>query len=128
MAGSDSQKPLLTLIRDFTTEKSQGGKNHRSSNYSTDLLSSLRWDEGFHLVHLQFSFIFLPLFFFLWYDFAERRIVNQKKRIEELKSELDAVNAELEGAKRGKETAEQELKGYEIKSSMNEASLQALEV
>lgn len=71
---------------------------------------------------------FFFLFLFLWYDFAERRIVNQKKRIEELKSELDAVNAELEGAKRGKETAEQVLKGYEIESSMNEASLQALEV
>lgn len=54
--------------------------------------------------------------------------MNQKKRIEELRSELDAATAELEEAKRGKEKAEQELKGYEVESSMNEASLQALEV
>ncbi|KAH6830260.1 hypothetical protein C2S53_000229 [Perilla frutescens var. hirtella] len=81
MAGSDSQKQLLSLIRDFTTEKSQG----------------------------------------------ERRIVNQKKRIEELRSEMDAANAELEELKREKETTEQELKGYEVELSMNEASLQALE-
>ncbi|KAI3474837.1 hypothetical protein Pfo_030148 [Paulownia fortunei] len=81
MAGSDSQKQLLTLIRDFTTEKSQG----------------------------------------------ERRIVNQKKRIEELRSELDSSNTELEEAKRDKETTEQQLKGYEVELSMNEASIKALE-
>ncbi|XP_042019502.1 uncharacterized protein LOC121767323 isoform X2 [Salvia splendens] len=81
MAGSDSQKPLLTLIRDFTSEKSQG----------------------------------------------ERRIVNQKKRIEELRSELDAANAELVEAKRDRENTDQELKGHEVELSMNEASLQALE-
>ncbi|KAK6155139.1 hypothetical protein DH2020_009387 [Rehmannia glutinosa] len=81
MAGSDSQKQLLTLIRDFSTEKSQG----------------------------------------------ERRIVSQKKRIEELRSELDASNAELEEAKRDKEMTEQQLKGYEVELSMNEASIKALE-
>ncbi|KAL6520340.1 hypothetical protein OROMI_032520 [Orobanche minor] len=81
MAGSDSHKQMFTLIRDFSTEKSQG----------------------------------------------ERRIVNQKKRIEELRSELDASSAELEKAKRDKETAEQQLKGYEVELSMNEASIQALE-
>ncbi|XP_057769485.1 uncharacterized protein LOC130989528 [Salvia miltiorrhiza] len=81
MAGSDSQKQLLTLIRDFTTEKSHG----------------------------------------------ERRIVNQKKRIEELRSELDAANAELEEVKRDRETTEQQLKGYEVELSMTDASLQALE-
>ncbi|XP_042022431.1 uncharacterized protein LOC121769747 isoform X2 [Salvia splendens] len=81
MAGSDSQKPLLTLIRDFTSEKSQG----------------------------------------------ERRIVNQKKRIEELRSELDAANAELVEAKRDRENTDRELKGHEVELSMNEASLQALE-
>ncbi|KAL3629292.1 hypothetical protein CASFOL_026514 [Castilleja foliolosa] len=81
MAGSDSQKQLFNLIREFSTEKSQG----------------------------------------------ERRIVNQKKRIEELRSEMDASNTELEEAKRGKETTEQQLKGYEVELSMNEASIQALE-
>ncbi|CAA0820220.1 Unknown protein [Striga hermonthica] len=81
MAGSNSQKPLLTLIRDFSSEKSQG----------------------------------------------ERRIVNQKKRIEELRSDLDASSAELEDAKRRKETTEQLLKGFEVELSMNDASIQALE-
>ncbi|KAL3624194.1 hypothetical protein CASFOL_033010 [Castilleja foliolosa] len=58
---------------------------------------------------------------------GERRIVNQKKRIEELRSEVDASNTELEEAKRDKETTEQQLKGYEVELSMNEASIQALE-
>ncbi|CAA3003693.1 Hypothetical predicted protein [Olea europaea subsp. europaea] len=80
MAGNDQQKQLLTLIRDFASEKSQG----------------------------------------------ERRIVNQKKRIEELRSELEAANAELEGEKRHKESTEQELKGYEVELSMNEASIQTI--
>ncbi|XP_022884059.1 uncharacterized protein LOC111400852 isoform X6 [Olea europaea var. sylvestris] len=80
MAGNDPQKQLLTLIRDFASEKSQG----------------------------------------------ERRIVNQKKRIEELQSELEAANAELEGEKRHKESTEQELKGYEVELSMNEASIQTI--
>ncbi|CAA2982113.1 Hypothetical predicted protein [Olea europaea subsp. europaea] len=82
MAGNDPQKQLLTLIRDFASEKSQG----------------------------------------------ERRIVNQKKRIEELQSELEAANAELEGEKRHKESTEQELKGYEVELSMNEASIQTIKV
>ncbi|KAG8384763.1 hypothetical protein BUALT_Bualt04G0152400 [Buddleja alternifolia] len=81
MAGSDSHKPLLTLIRDFSSEKTQG----------------------------------------------ERRIVNQRKRIQELTSELEASNAELEGAKRDKETTEQDLKGYEVQLSMNDASIEAVE-
>ncbi|KAL2500001.1 hypothetical protein Adt_25551 [Abeliophyllum distichum] len=80
MAGNDPQKQLLTLIRDFATEKSQG----------------------------------------------ERRILNKKKRIEELRSELEVANAELEGAKRHKESTEQELKGYEVELSMNEASVQTI--
>ncbi|XP_057491988.1 uncharacterized protein LOC130777603 [Actinidia eriantha] len=82
MAGTDPQKQLLTLIRDFATEKSQG----------------------------------------------ERRIVGLKKRIQELRSELDLANAELEDAKRLKETAEQDLKGYEVELARNEASIQTLEV
>lgn len=54
--------------------------------------------------------------------------MNQKKRIEELRSELDAANMALEQAKRAKETMDQELKGYEVELSINESSLQALEV
>ncbi|KAL3813751.1 hypothetical protein ACJIZ3_015019 [Penstemon smallii] len=81
MAGSNSQKQLLNLIRDFSTEKSQG----------------------------------------------ERRIVNQKKQIDELRFEIEAANSDLEEAKRRKEITEQELKGCEVEISMNEASVQALE-
>ncbi|XP_054802648.1 uncharacterized protein LOC129306213 isoform X1 [Prosopis cineraria] len=79
--GSDSQKHLLSLIRNFAAEKSHG----------------------------------------------ERRVTTLKKRIEELKSELSATNAELEVAKRGKELVEQELKGYEVQLFLSEASVQTLE-
>ncbi|XP_026401693.1 uncharacterized protein LOC113297436 isoform X2 [Papaver somniferum] len=79
--GVDHQKHLLSLIRDFATEKSQG----------------------------------------------ERRVVGLKKRIQDLESELDKENTQLEEAKRCKETAEQELKGYEFELALNEASVQALE-
>ncbi|KAJ7974480.1 Spindle assembly checkpoint component [Quillaja saponaria] len=81
MAGSDSQKQLLSLIRNVASEKSQG----------------------------------------------ERRLVGLKKQIEELKSELNAENAELEDAKHTKELVEQELKGYEVQLAMTETSIQTLE-
>ncbi|GER29436.1 hypothetical protein STAS_05299 [Striga asiatica] len=81
MAGSDSRKPLLTLIRELSSDESQG----------------------------------------------ERRIADQKKRIEDLRSELDASSTALEESKRDKETTEQLLRGYEVELSMNEASIQALE-
>ncbi|KAL3526468.1 hypothetical protein ACH5RR_011124 [Cinchona calisaya] len=81
MAGNDSEKQFLSLIRDFASEKSHG----------------------------------------------ERQIVNLKKRIEELRSELTGANAELQEAKLSKESAEQELKGYEVELAMNEASTQTLE-
>ena len=54
--------------------------------------------------------------------------MNLKKRIEELRSELIKANAELEDAKLGKESSEQELKGYEVELAMNKASIQTLEV
>ncbi|KAK9067255.1 hypothetical protein SSX86_014581 [Deinandra increscens subsp. villosa] len=81
MASSNSQKELLTLIRDVSTEKSQG----------------------------------------------ERRVVNLKRQIEELQSELDSMNVELEDAKRLKECTEQDLKGFEVELAMNESSIQTLE-
>ncbi|XP_027073749.1 uncharacterized protein [Coffea arabica] len=81
MAGMDSEKQLLSLIRNFASENSHG----------------------------------------------EHEIVNLKKRIEELRSELIKANAELEDAKLGKESSEQELKGYEVELAMNEASIQTLE-
>ncbi len=59
---------------------------------------------------------------------AERRVVDLKKRFEELRSEVDKANAEHEDAKRAKETAEQELKGYEVESALNESSIQTQEV
>ncbi|KAI3670011.1 hypothetical protein L6452_41575 [Arctium lappa] len=81
MACTNSQKELLTLIRDVSTEKSQG----------------------------------------------ERRVVNLKSRVQELQSELDSVNLEVEEAKRLKECTEQELKGYEVELAMKESSIQTLE-
>ncbi|XP_016561461.1 uncharacterized protein LOC107860580 [Capsicum annuum] len=81
MAGNDSQKQFLTLIRDFASEKSQG----------------------------------------------ERRIINQRKQIQELQSELEIANAEAAAAKNEKEIAEQELKGYEVELAMNESAIQILE-
>ncbi|KAL6325170.1 hypothetical protein AAG906_023015 [Vitis piasezkii] len=82
MAGTDSRKRLLTLIRDLAAEKSK----------------------------------------------VERRVVGLKKRIQELQSEMDIANAELEESKRSKDAAEQELKGYEVELAMNEeASIQTLE-
>ncbi|XP_016509297.1 uncharacterized protein LOC107826783 isoform X2 [Nicotiana tabacum] len=81
MAGNDSQKQFLTLIRDFASEKSQG----------------------------------------------ERRIINLKKRSQELQSELETANTEVEEAKHQKETADQELKGYEVELARNESAIQTLE-
>ncbi|KAL6271297.1 hypothetical protein ACE6H2_028208 [Prunus campanulata] len=40
---------------------------------------------------------------------------------------LEVANAELEEAKRSKETTEQDLKGYEVELAMNEATIQTLE-
>lgn len=60
--------------------------------------------------------------------FAERRIVDLKKRINELRSEIIAANTELEDAKRLKETTEQELRGHEVELAVSEASIQTLEV
>lgn len=127
MAGSDSQKQLFTLIRGFATEKSQGGNNF---NFYTLTHSKI--------IHC-FSTILLAFFFSIKFSlqpngsffasgFAERRIVNLKKQIEELRSKLELANLELEGAKRVKEVTEQELKGYEVELSMNEATIQTLEV
>ena len=66
---------------------------------------------------------------FLAARYAERRVVGLKKRIQELQSEMDIANAELEESKRSKDAAEQELKGYEVELAMNEeASIQTLEV
>ncbi|XP_018515517.1 uncharacterized protein LOC117125616 isoform X2 [Brassica rapa] len=81
MAGIDTQKQLLSLIRDFTSERSCG----------------------------------------------EQRVVGLKKRIESLQSEVEAANADVEHAKRIKEVAEEELNGYEVESSLNDATIQSLE-
>lgn len=71
---------------------------------------------------------FFALFITPSIHFTERRICGLKKRIEELRSELDVANAELENGKRIKETTDQELKGFEVELSMNETSKQTLEV
>ncbi|XP_050221772.1 uncharacterized protein LOC126671967 [Mercurialis annua] len=81
MAGMDSKKQFLNLIRDCVSEKSRG----------------------------------------------ERRLIGLKKRIDEIISDLESTNAELELSKRLKETAEQEFRGYEVELSMNVAFIQSLE-
>ncbi|XP_031254778.1 paramyosin [Pistacia vera] len=58
---------------------------------------------------------------------GEIRVVGLKSRIEELRLELEAANAEREEAKRFKETIEQELKGYEVELALNDNSFHALE-
>lgn len=55
-------------------------------------------------------------------------MVGLKKRIETLQSEVEAANAEVEHAKRIKEVAEEELNGYEVELSLNDATIQSLEV
>ena len=59
---------------------------------------------------------------------VERRIVGLKKQIEEIRSEFEATNVELEDAKRAKEIVEQELKGYEVELALNDNSIQSLKV
>ncbi|XP_010514539.1 PREDICTED: uncharacterized protein LOC104790477 isoform X3 [Camelina sativa] len=81
MAGIDTQKQFLSLIRDFTSERSRG----------------------------------------------EQRVVGLKKRIEVLQSEVEAANSEVEHAKRIKEVSEEELNGYEVELSLNDATIQSLE-
>ncbi|KAK1383718.1 Spindle assembly checkpoint component [Heracleum sosnowskyi] len=58
---------------------------------------------------------------------GERRIVDLKKRSDELRYEIGGANAELEDAKRVKEMTEQDIKGYEVELAMKEASIQTLE-
>lgn len=60
-------------------------------------------------------------------EFLERRLIGLKKRIEELQSEVDVANGQLEDSKHLKEATEQKLKGYEVELALNEASTQALE-
>lgn len=55
-------------------------------------------------------------------------MVGLRKRIKELTSEVEVRNAELEEAKRNKESIEQEVRGYEVELAMNEATIQTLEV
>ena len=128
MAASDPQRQLLTLIRDFASEKSQGGTHYSHSPHFRLVAEKTKEKSKLHVF---FCFLFINAIELvsrrdLWY--AERRIVGLKKRIQELRSEVDAANVELEDAKCLKEITEQEIKGYEVELAMNEASIQTLEV
>ncbi|GMH05073.1 hypothetical protein Nepgr_006913 [Nepenthes gracilis] len=57
----------------------------------------------------------------------ERRVVNLKKQIHQLRCKIDAACAELENAKLLKETTEQALRGYEVELAIAEASVQTTE-
>ena len=77
------------------------------------------------------SFVLLRSFkesFSYFYHQVEKSVVVLRKRMEELRSELEAANAELENVKQTKETTEQELKGCEVDLSLNETSIKTLEV
>ncbi|KAF9590354.1 hypothetical protein IFM89_033880, partial [Coptis chinensis] len=60
-------------------------------------------------------------------DFATEKSqgAGLKKRIEELGSALDLTNEHLEEAKGLKESAEHELKGFEVELSLNDSSILA---
>ncbi|RWV87426.1 hypothetical protein GW17_00050576 [Ensete ventricosum] len=72
MASGESQKHLLSLIRNFASEKSQ----------------------------------------------EELRVSDLKKRLLELENDLNVANADLDGAKRSREMAEQELRGSQARISL----------
>ena len=139
MAGTDPPKNLISLIRNFASEKSQGG-NHFLYIYHICFLFVSRENTGKEMrIKLKFPiesnlFLFLHFLckiigeFYLRWTRVERRVVGLKKQIEDLRSELEAANSELEEAKRLKETTEQELKGFEFELSLKESSIQALEV
>ncbi|KAL2898460.1 Agglutinin receptor [Bienertia sinuspersici] len=93
--------------------------------------TSLRWKK--HRLRAMAATDSQKQLFTLIRDFAaekshgEKRVFSLKKRIEELQSELDVANAELENSKRFKDTTDQELKGFEVELSMSETSNQTLE-
>lgn len=117
--GSDSQKQLWSLIRNFAAEKSQGGiHSFHCFQFSIRRKSNASW----------YSFCLKIWKLKLKLKFEERRVVNLRKQIEKLKSELSEANAELENAKRCKELVEQDLKGFEVQLMLTESSAQTLEV
>ncbi|XP_002517425.2 uncharacterized protein LOC8280607 [Ricinus communis] len=58
---------------------------------------------------------------------GERRVIGLKKRLVEIRTEMETENAELEASKRLKETIEQQLKGFEVELALNVAFIQSLE-
>ncbi|EEF44967.1 conserved hypothetical protein [Ricinus communis] len=58
---------------------------------------------------------------------GERRVIGLKKRLVEIRTEVETENAELEASKRLKETIEQQLKGFEVELALNVAFIQSLE-
>ncbi|URE42004.1 hypothetical protein MUK42_09163 [Musa troglodytarum] len=73
MASGESQKHLLSLIRNIASEKSQ----------------------------------------------EELRVSDLKKRLLELQNDLNVANADLDGAKRSREMAEQELRGSQVQARIS---------
>lgn len=117
--GNDPQKQLLSIIRNFATEKSQGG----IISFFLRISHSFNFHFNFRaLISIQTMFLILP------WNLEERRVVTLRKQIETLKSELSDANEELEKSKRCKELVEQELKGFELHLFLSEASVQTLEV
>ncbi|MQL69918.1 hypothetical protein Taro_002214 [Colocasia esculenta] len=121
--GRDAQLQLLTLIRGFATEKSQGGEANPPRIPKSDSPPVL--PEIFLEAPSRCSDLVHDLLIIL--D-SLRRVSDLKKRLIELQAELEAANAGLEVAKGQKEAAEHGLKGSEVELSMTDASVIALEV
>ena len=103
----EPQKQLLSLIRDFAAEKSQGGIDF----YINALRSSSCLISSVHLLAL------VPN--------PERRVSDLKKKLLGVVDATDAANAALNEAKRAKEVAERELQGSQVQLSMCDATIQA---
>ncbi|WOK91955.1 tropomyosin [Canna indica] len=108
MACGESQKQLLSLIRNYASEKSQEGKVVAPQCFWSDKHGPIA--------------ILNTYFFYL-----ELRVSDLKKKLLDLQKHLDAANTDLDGAKRSREVAEQELRGSQVQMSMIGASIQALE-
>ena len=159
MAGIDTQKQLLSLIRDFTSERSRGGKiifmlslafvflekvsrfgrerqrRRIGRNFEKIMSWSAFWLKCWWNIGFGYDFHMIVSVIrrnygsdCWWFSRKEQRVVGLKKRIESLQSEVEAANEEVEHAKRIKEVAEEELNGYEVESSLNDATIQSLEV
>ncbi|OEL28386.1 hypothetical protein BAE44_0010594 [Dichanthelium oligosanthes] len=115
-AGSETPKQLLSIIRDFASEKSHGGEH---ANPCPPLpLRTAQSDRVVRAPALTGRFV----------SRAERRVSDLRRRLADVRAAADAAAAELDAAKRAREAAEQELRGSQVQAAIADATIQALEV